>query len=833
MGRKRTRISALISMEWLGVNWDRGSLLIAIFLLSSFHSFSQVQVSGVVRDHKNTPIPFAQVFLKKADKGAVANVDGEFVIWAQEGVNDLIFNAMGYRRKVVQVIVRSEDQKLDVWMDVNQKELDEIVVKANKRDPAYGIIREAIRSRSKNRSQIESSTCNVYIKATELEIDKKDRQKQKNRDSTDVNKVDSIETIKDSVRDVNLVEIKTFRVFNAPNDYKEIREGYKKVGVSRYLYYLNTSEEQYDFYANFIRANRLAEIPIISPLHMTSFLSYKFKLERIYFLDTLMVYHIKLTSRNKGNNTFTSGYIDIIEGSFAINKVEVEIDGGSLRTYDEFKLNQEYTRVEDSIWIVSGQTFDYLTKVGKTKYKGQTKVLYSDFKFNVDFPKRYFKNELSVTTQEAYDKDSTFWNESRPVELTPEERRAIFRDDSIRVAHSAESYLDSIDSVDNRINYKKILWAGVTNYNRKKDRRFYFMPILGMWDPFSFGGVRFQPSMEVEKKYENGRKIIVDLEPSYGLENNDLKGSIGVSYKFIPRHFGTVSASVVHNFLYVSEPVSVINAFEPTNFVERTQFTLGGKYELLNGLYLSEDVALANNASVEKYKAGYFSSNIAPESEARSFASYRTLRFATKLKFTPNQKYMIDRNEKIVLGSRWPTFTLEYKKSVPGILNSILNYDFLSLNVLQKMNVGQFGISIFELETGQFLNTRSVRYEDKMVFGRSDFWFFSSPYENQMQESTFVTTKPYAEAHYTHYFKGTLLQNLPLLRRLKFETFGGMNYLFIKEANYHYADIYYGICRPFKIGRTKIKPGLHVVYGGSSRQFNTPTLQFGIVTEDE
>ena len=47
----------------------------------------------------------------------------------------------------------------------------------------------------------------------------------------------------------------------------------------------------------------------------------------------------------------------------------------------------------------------------------------------------FFGNEVSVITQEAYDRDSSFWKHARPEPLTEDQKKVVAYRDSIEAVH--------------------------------------------------------------------------------------------------------------------------------------------------------------------------------------------------------------------------------------------------------------------------------------------------------------------------------------------------------------------------------------------------------------
>src|SRR6185436_2401374 len=145
------------------------------------------------------------------------------------------------------------------------------------------------------------------------------------------------------------------------------------------------------------------------------------------------------------------------------------------------------------------------------------------------FAPKYFGVELSATAQEAYERDSSFWQKVRTEPLTEKEIRFIrYRDSLYRATHT-KAYLDSIDAKTNKITWKKLLLTGLTFYNREKERTWNLPPLTSLYQPFQFGGTRIAVSGFYLKTFKSKKNIAVFSSLSYGLRNKDLNGSISVN----------------------------------------------------------------------------------------------------------------------------------------------------------------------------------------------------------------------------------------------------------------------------------------------------------------
>ena len=162
--------------------------------------------------------------------------------------------------------------------------------------------------------------------------------------------------------------------------------------------------------------------------------------------------------------------------------------------YDYFNIIQEFETPGDSICVLVKQDISYGVKYSQEFSNGRTEAVFSNYNFNPQFGRRFFGTELAVTEQEAYEKDTSYWAEKRGAILSPEEQRFIVVKDSIHDAHNKKEYLDSIDSVFNKLTVLKVLWWGVEHRNRVKKTQWQIGSLASIARPLYIAGPRIAPS---------------------------------------------------------------------------------------------------------------------------------------------------------------------------------------------------------------------------------------------------------------------------------------------------------------------------------------------------
>ncbi len=816
-----------------------------IFLICIAFQLSSQSVSGFIYNEENTPIPFANVYIKNLQTGTSSDVQGRyFYQFTDQGYYELVITSVGFEDQQVKILIENNKTVVkNIWLRQDVKLLNDVVVNSKDRDPAYEIIKNAVKKRSYWNSQIKSSKAKVYIKAKEIisEKERKRREKKKkqqevaeknkitnnNPDVFEENEKKKKQQINKLASSINMLEINMDRHYQYPNKIKEIRTAYKKYGSSYGLFFNNTIENEFNFYDGLMRLPKLNEVPLVSPLNTISAITYKFELVETTFLDGRMLYKIKMSPRKRGNATY-KGHIWIQDSTFNVHKVDLSLHKGGLLIYDDFQVIQEY-EFSDTTMVLKRQEFNYKSKAGRSRFTGQTIVRYSNYEINPEFPKKYFRNEMGVTTKEAYKRDSSYWDKIRPEPLTIEEQEYQRIKDSIYDLTHSEVYLDSIDSVFNKISFLDVVWDGVYFTNRKKKRYWGVSSLAGMLDPFQIGGVRVGPEASIFKKWENEQYVDLGAQLNWSIQNWDPKGYLSAVFRYDPLHSGVVSFYGGRQFDLVVMNDALTNLFVRNNWIENDFLIFGHSREYLNGFFINSSLSLSERRSIEKYNFSPITDSLFGGNQVEPFSTYQAANLDVVFSYTPFQKFLREPYRKVILGSKWPTFSLGFTKGLNGVFGSDVNFDLIEAQVKQTFQLVTFGTSSYKLTGGQFVNTEDLRYVDYKIFPRGDQWFFASLMQSmQIQDTSLNATDAYLKAHFTHHFNGVLVNFLPLIRRLGIHAVAGTSALYIRESNYRYFEWFGGLERTFRIDRRRLRLGIYVVDAVSNYSPIKPRIKFAV-----
>ena len=121
-------------------------------------------IAGTVTDHKGNVLPFASILIKGTTKGGTANNEGRYQLNLEPGTYTVVCQYVGYNRQEKVVEVSTQTVTLNFQLSLQEVSLAEVVIKPGGEDPAYAIIRNAIKKREHYLNQLDRFQCEVYIK---------------------------------------------------------------------------------------------------------------------------------------------------------------------------------------------------------------------------------------------------------------------------------------------------------------------------------------------------------------------------------------------------------------------------------------------------------------------------------------------------------------------------------------------------------------------------------------------------------------------------------------------------------------------------------------------
>jgi len=815
--------------------------ILSILLFLSFKSDLLSQgLTGIVYNSENESIPYVNIYIRELESGTTSDESGYYYYQMIPGNYTVVYSAIGYETISKDVKMGDVDQTLDIYMDRSKEQLEEVMIKASRRDPAFQIIQNVIDNKKSIQRQLYSFTSTVYVKAYEDKLDSKVKLSSTETEMTEESISLSLskpeEAAEDSIQDINLLEVEMTLHYQYPDLYKEERTALNEYGDQSGLFLPVFGETNFNIYDNSISLKGISDVPLISPLSSTAILSYKYKLESTEVVNERLVYKIKVIPRKKGNAT-CSGHIYVNDSTWNVSSYNLDIYKGALKFHDAFNIKFDYTELENNAWLPLRREFTYKTKYGRFKSNsGQTLILFSNFEKDVEFPDKFFGNELAITTREAYEKDSTFWNQARPEPLSPEQMESIEYSDSVAAYLDSPEYKDSIQHSVNRIELLDLVWDGLTFQNWRRKERMFVSHLPALWSYNVIGGFRIGPFLSYGRRYESGRSINLNTALNVGINRRDVNGRVRVYYTYDPYHLGTVRGALGRDFRPILSNDAILNQINPNNWVQVDFYELRHRRELFNGFYLGLGFkhnvvrAVADEFALTPLDSFFLDINAYEITEPLLFDDYGAFSTTINIDYTPGQRYMSEPDRKVVLGSKWPTFGLAYRKGWNSLLKSISDYDYLEMSMRQNLIFGPLGNSKYDLRAGSFLKADEIPFMDIRRFPRSNPYIFVSPLKTfQLLDTALATENLFIELHHIHHFNGALVNNIPLVKKLGIGAVLGGGFLWAQDADFNHSELFAGLERTFKLGpRRRLRLGVYGLTAKSSEKQIDGKFKFSI-----
>jgi hypothetical protein len=812
----------------------RRSTFLIFSLLSCLVAASQstLRVFGKISNAKREPLAFVTVQVKELNLGTTTAEDGSYHLELDPGKFDMVISLVGYKAQIIPIIIGKTSVEQNIILEEDPGALQGVTVRS--RDKAEEYIRHVIRNKDALTAARGPFSCNVYIKALQEDSAALKRSKKPANDSL----IKAMQ-LNAEMNQMALAEIILRLDHESGKKIREERTGVTKRGNTNSLFFLSTTEADFDFYNNLIQVPTLTQTPFISPFSYSGLMAYRFKTLKSENVNGRKIYTISVKPRQLSNATM-EGEVCIIDSIWAIHSLKMRLPKYHLNEYDFFEVRQQHGFIHEQAWMITRQEFVYKAISDKKRSSGRTTVTYKDHELNKQFDKKHFGIELSATTQEAYERDTTFWNTYRAEPLTAKELRFMLYRDSVQRVTTTKAYLDSMDRVTNKITLWNVLLNGQNFNDHEKERKWYVPALPSIYSPFNFGGARLQASAMYIRSFPSKQRMNLYGELSYGFRNKDINGAIRFSHLYDPFRRSFYIMRLEKEFEYIFSGDAWINMVKRSNIYLNQTIGIGHEKELLNGLFLFGELSGAFRKSVSDYKTNdkvdSLFGDVLDDNQAIAFPSYNAIYGKLDLRFTPRQRYIREPREKIILGSSWPTFNVTWRKGVPGIMSSEVDFDYLEFGISQSIKIGILGQSSYTVRSGSFITKTDLRLVDYKFQRRGDPFLFMNPNEAfQSLDSTFPVFKRFYEGHYVHEFNGAIFNKIPFLKKLGLREIAGAGFLIAPERDLRYAEVLTGVERIFKypfnqLGKFKI--GVYVV-GSVANQFRNPVqFKIGITTWD-
>ncbi|MEI2750380.1 MAG: DUF5686 and carboxypeptidase regulatory-like domain-containing protein [Ferruginibacter sp.] len=820
------------------------------FLFTVIQSDAQ-KIFGIIYDDNGDLLPYASVTIKGTSSGASANNKGKFSFNVAPGTYTLVCQHIGYTSSEKTVTVK-DDTEVTFILSRQKYTMKEVVVKSGGEDPAYEIIRQAIRKRSYYNEQVKGFNCDLYskdiIKLRNLpdklfgqKIPTDDR-KEMGLDSTGKGIIylsESVSKVYTEVPDKFKMEVISSRV-----------SGTESFGF--------TFPAFISLYKNNVTVftEKFNPRGFISPIADGALKYYKYKFMGSFIEDGKIVNAIKVIPRRTYEPLF-SGTINITDGDWRIQSFDLLLTKtAQLEIMDTLQIRQLHVPVGNDVWRVKNQLLYFNFKMFKIDAIGNFQTVYSGYQINPVYEKKVF-DRIFIRYDTAVNKRSkAYWDSIRPVPLEWEEKRDYQFKDSMYQLNKDSMFssrdIDSLKKRQGKIKPLKIFMPGIhrTHYSKTNTYRWGIEPLLLHVNYNTAEGLVPELAFYYEKYMRKSRtRLLIEPTLRYGFSNTHLNAWMTVTLQArdartdrkIKRETWQFGGGKRVSQFNKDNPIqpwvnSIGTLLYGDNYMKIYENYYGSasfnkKYEsgfgfTVNALF--EDRIPLNNTTTFTFKdTNNFQPNYPVERIAASeWFRHQAFTVGVEMSFRPGQRYIQLPRTKIPIGSRYPTFTLAYTKGINGIFGSDVDFDKWAIGVYDDKNLKLAGTLKYKFGVGGFLNTRKLYIQDYQHFNGNQLRA-ASAYVNSFQLAEYyansTTANIYGIGHIEHHLNGLLTNKIPLFKRLNWNLVVGGNAFYVNEKN-NYSEVFVGLENILKIFRVDLvgayengktgKSGIRIGAGG-------------------
>ncbi|MFA6598586.1 MAG: DUF5686 family protein [Ignavibacteriaceae bacterium] len=519
-----------------------GIVLLLLFLVTPL-DFAQSKLSlrgKVVDAVTGEALIFANVRVANTSSGSITNKEGFFEIKTFPDSQKLITSFIGYHSDTLVVLPRKGNQAIIIKLTPSSLQLSEVVVLAEE-NPAYAIIRRAIRRKVERSNKLKSYQYSAYTKGSIKTED--DFNARGNSVSLGVGAKDSAE-----LKITGILENQSTGYYKAPNKLKEIIVARKQSSnFPSSINVLTGGRILQNFYSddlNFFGRK------MTGPLDDNSAKYYSFTLKDTLAQDNHTIYKIFMTPADSldpgfvGDLYITGKNFDLVKVNLSLNKA-ANFSG----IFKKIIIDQQFDQYDNIYMPVDYHLLVEANVLGLAKFGFELNTLLNNYEINKDIPDELFNKAIITVLTDADKKDSTYWDTIQHIPNTEEEVTAYKRIDSVSAIPF--SFWDEFSFLSSRVTFSKHFSTtgplGLYHFNRVEgnalDFGFYF----------------------------------------YDLMDNRFRTSISTSYGFADKRFKSELSSQYYFGDYRTYALT-FNAFKRTSVLFEKNSSYGDLFSTLNSL---------------------------------------------------------------------------------------------------------------------------------------------------------------------------------------------------------------------------------------------------------
>lgn len=593
-----------------------------------------------------------------------------------------------------------------------------------------------------------------------------------------------------------------------------------------YSYESRDALSEFDLLDHHLNVPKVSQKLIPSPFSALGKAAYKYNIVDVQERKGGNVYCIQIQPIVK-KEALINAQIWIQDSTFNIEKTKYQFTPRALTYYQSFEFEEDFMQWQN-LSLPESRSIHYVIIENQDTIIGRTKL-------NFDKPQLLESQEkigLEVQTFaiDAEKKDDDFWHGERRFALDSIETAYQSFCDSVQEKYMSPRYKQIRDSLYNEVSFWDVTLNGMGFKNSFKGYSYFINPLISQMNFWGIGGYRHVFGGSVSKEINPKNRISLNGRISYGVANKDLGADVRCNWDYKPEKYMRTSVQVTNLYEQINGYASLATMFSRSNFVKREGITIAQRMELATGFFGELSLSYMRQLPINTLKQDNWSGEVFGENNKPiDFDAYIKSEISLLLQYRIGQKYYRRQGRKYYLPNRNPEIFFTYRKGVPSIGRSEVDFDYVEISIRQKFRLPIVGEGEWAAYAGTYLNKKSLRLMEYRYFRGSDFFLFSDPTNSlQLLGPTFSTPNAFIKANYFHHFNGLITNKLPVIHRLKITEAAGAATLIIADQNFIHQELYLGLERVCRIKKQLFRFGLYACTSDNNFGSARLTYKLGI-----
>lgn len=306
----------------------------------------------------------------------------------------------------------------------------------------------------------------------------------------------------------------------------------------------------------------------------------------------------------------------------------------------------------------------------------------------------------------------------RPVPLTPDE-------DSLYRKLDYRQWINAADTLEPETPRKKnlVFWgqigdALISSYNLdlSKIGNVSCSPLINpLLVSYSHrNGISYRQVFKYNKLFHNERLLRIAPQIGYNFTKKELYAKVDMEYVYNPEKHGSIEIHAGNgNRIYSSVVLDQLEQMPDSTFsfdglnldyFKDVYLDVSHNIEIINGLRLWTGISMH-----------WRYTKSTPEVEARVRSRYNSFAPRVRVEWTPGMYYYMNGRRKINVGSRYPTFLVDYERGI-RILKNSGTYERFELSVEQNIRLRNVRSLSYHIGGGLFTNQSDMYFVDYAHF---------------------------------------------------------------------------------------------------------------------